>query len=72
MLREPNPKIVEALETLRQQNPCATDQELRYLFANLAKTDEGLKEACLENSFYRVCDELYDELVGQGRSIRAL
>jgi hypothetical protein len=71
MVREPNPKIVEALETLRQQNPRATDRELRYLFANLAKTDEALKEACLENSFYRICDELYDELAGHGKSIEA-
>jgi hypothetical protein len=68
MLRDPNPKIVETLKMLRHQNPRATDQELRYLFANLAKTDEALKEACLENSFYRICDELYDELAGHGKS----
>jgi hypothetical protein len=65
MVHEPNSKIVEALDMLRQQNPGATDEELRYLFTNLANTDEGLKEACLENLFYRTCDELYDELPGK-------
>jgi hypothetical protein len=69
LAHQPNPKIIKAIETLRQKNPKATEDELRALFVQLCRKNEAFAELVARNVFEAELDKLYDEQAREGKSI---
>ena len=69
MAREPDPKIIKAIESLRHKNSKATVDELRALFVQLCREDEILAKIVADDVSKTECDKLYDELAREGKPI---
>ena len=63
LVHEPNPKVIKAIERLRNRNPKATEDELCALFVKLCNEDEALADIVVDDVFKAECDKIYDELV---------
>ena len=66
MAHEPNPKIIKAIERLRNKNPKATEDELCALFVKLCREDGVLAEIVADDVFKAECDKIYDDLASEG------